>query len=233
MINLKAFVHKDNISRGAVIVCPGGGYGSLAPYEGDPVAQKLFDAGFQAFTLSYSCAPSHYPTARDELFDAIKYIRSHADDLKVKADKIAVMGFSAGGHLAAGAGVEFTTLEERPDAMILCYALISAVSYSHAGSFQNLLGDKNSIEMRLALSRELHVKSNTPMTFIFHTCEDRTVPVNNALNFALALQAKKIPYELHIYPRGAHGMAPGREGDLKELANCYDALENWLKRNGW
>ena len=226
-------LHRDNVRRGAVIVCPGGGYGVLAPYEGEPIAKKLHDASFQAFTLYYSCAPARYPTARDELFEAIKYVRKNADALGVKPDKIAVLGFSAGGHLAAGAGVEFTCPEERPDALILAYAVLSAVNKTHLGSFNNLLGDNNSAEMRRKLSRELTVRSNTPMAWIFHTVADRTVPVENALNFALALQEKNIPYELHIYPRGPHGMAPGRTNEFPELANWWSSAIDWLKRNGW
>ena len=226
-------LHEDTAPRGAVIVCPGGGYGSLAPYEGVPIAQRLHDAGMQGFTLEYSCAPARYPTARDELFLAVRHIRSRADELHVRPDKIAVLGFSAGGHLAAGAGVEFRTADERPDAMVLAYALLSGVNHTHVGSMVQLLGEQDSPRMRETVSRELHVRDDTPPAFIFHTVEDRTVPVENALNFALALQKRKIPYELHIYPRGAHGMAPGRETETPEVAAWWDAAVAWLKRMGW
>lgn len=226
-------LHDDETVRGAVIVCPGGAYAGLAPYEGEPVAALFRDFGFQAFTLNYRCAPDRYPAARDDLFAAIREVRARAAELRVRPDRIAVLGFSAGGHLAAGAGMEFRGPAERPDAVLLAYPVISGVTDANEGSFRNLLGDSFSPENCRALSRELQVRADTPPTFLFHTVEDRSVPVSNALNYAAALARKGVPFELHIYPRGPHGMAPGRCAAYPELQSWPRLAADWLRRQGW
>lgn len=201
--------------RPAVLICPGGGYGFCSPREGEPLALMFNAAGFHAFVLEYSVAPEHvFPEALCEVSDSLRLIRQNAKEWSVHPDKIAVLGFSAGGHLAASLGVLWNTEEavkcedmsNKPNALILAYPVISSGEYAHRGSFDNLLGDKKDDEKMLEyLSLENRVSKDTPPTFLWHTYADTCVPVENSLMFANALRKADVPFEMHIYPWGEHG----------------------------
>lgn len=204
--------------RPAVIICPGGAYENRSSREGEPVALACNGVGFHAFVLQYSVRPMRFPGALLELSRAVAWVREHAGEFGIDERRIAVAGFSSGGHLAASLGVfwkegflqrflDFDSEENRPNALWLSYPVISGrEGLVHAGSRLNLLG-KYPDERELALfSLEDQVSELTPPTFLWHTAEDTAVPAGNSLAFAQALAAHEIPYELHIYPHGPHGL---------------------------
>lgn len=210
-----------NRVRPAVLVLPGGGYEFTSDRENEPIALKLASEGVCAFVLKYSCAPARFPQALCEALTAIKFIRENAREFNIDTDNIAVCGFSAGGHLAASVGVfwnrpfiaqhigEFGA-KMKPNKLILSYPVIKNGEFAHQGSFDNLLGDNNKSEELLALtSLEKQITLDTPPAFIWHTFEDKSVPVQNSLVFASELVAQDIPVELHIYRRGGHGLSLG------------------------
>ena len=200
----------------AVILCPGGAYQVVSGTEGDPVAKHYFAAGYHVFILEYAVGEN----ARDfnplcQLASTIAHIRKYASELYVQKEKIAVCGFSAGGHLAASLGTLYDNMkfldvfgrEEdiRPDAMILCYPVITADEFAHVESICNVSGAEEGTAEYLWFGLDQHVDKHTPPTFLWHTAEDDSVPVENSLKMAAALSAAKVPFEMHIFPEGAHG----------------------------
>lgn len=229
-------------SRGAVIVFPGGGYGMKADHEGPVMAEWLQSVGITAFVVDYRVAPYKHPAELSDAMRAVKYVRFYADKYKVDSDKIAVMGFSAGGHLAGSVSVHYDKdiYEEtdridkescRPDASILCYPVIDMGYYRHDGSRANLLGSPSSERMNDFMSLHKQVNENTPEAFLWHTSTDQAVPVMNSLLYAEALSAECIPYELHVYPLGQHGL--GLAPDIPYVAKWQNDLIAWLKLKGW
>lgn len=207
---------EQNRKRGAVLVCPGGAYAMCSPREAEPIALMFNAAGFHAFVLDYSVAPHVFPDALCDASEAMKLIRKNAEEWGVEEDKIAVCGFSAGGHLAASLATFWNSEEaikcndqkNKPNAAILCYPVISSGEMAHRGSFDNLLGDKKDDKKMLEyLSLESRVSADNPPTFLWHTFEDNAVPVENSLMFANALKKNDVPFEMHIYPKGSHGMS--------------------------
>ncbi|GHU70665.1 acetylesterase [Clostridia bacterium] len=231
--------------RGAVIVCPGGGYVMKAEHEGTPIAEMINEAGVHAFVLSYRVAPYVHPVPLSDAQRAIRLVRANAVEWGILPDKIAILGFSAGGHLTAHAGTTYDAGQpdaddpveresSRPDAILLCYAVMSGVviSLAHRGSFQSLTGEKtiSGMTMRL-LSPDQLVTDDTPPAFIWHTAEDAGVPVENALLFAAAMSAHKRPFALHIFPQGQHGIGLGAN---VPLARDWPRLaKDWLIHNGF
>lgn len=226
-------------SGAAIVVCPGGGYGMLADHEGAPVAQWLNTLGITGVVLKYRLGPKyHHPIELNDAARAIRYVRSHADELKIKPDKIGILGFSAGGHLASTAATHFDAgdpsakdpidrVSSRPDAAILIYPVITLTDpLGHAGSRRNLLGDHPDAELVNLLSNEKQVTAKTPPTFLVHTYEDRGVPAGNSLLFAEALAKAHVPFELHIFERGPHGFGLG--GNDPVLKTWPDLCGKWL-----
>lgn len=206
-------IHK----RPLIIICPGGGYEFTSDREAEIVALQFCAMGYHAAVLRYSTYPSLYPTSVLEVGKSVALVRENATEWFVDPEKIVVMGFSAGGHLAASYCThwdrDFMTegLNEekemlRPNAMILCYPVISSGVFAHQKSFKKLLGEEYE-EKKAEHSLEFCVTENTPKAFIWHTCEDKGVPVQNSLLFVSALLEHKIPVEYHIFEKGMHGLA--------------------------
>ncbi len=202
----------------AIVICPGGGYGFTSDREAEPVAIQFLQAGFQVFILRYSTEPNRYPTQLLELSASLAFIRENAKEWHIDPDKIAVCGFSAGGHLTASLANFWTedwiTQElaikkehNKPNAVVLAYPVISMGEYAHTGSFENLLGSKLTLPEYKKLSLETSINKHNPPTFIWHTLTDALVPVQNALLYANALITNTISVELHIYPEGVHGLS--------------------------
>jgi acetyl esterase/lipase len=208
-----------NATRAAMVICPGGGYGMLAPHEGNDYALWLNQHGMTCFVLKYRLGSSgyHHPAMLDDAARAVRWVRAHADDYKIDPHRIGIMGSSAGGHLASTLLTHFDAGDtnatdaierqsSRPDLGILCYAVISMGEFTHQGSKENLLGKDPSPELVKLLSNELQVTTNTPPCFIWTTFEDNVVPMENSMLFAEALRKNHVPFDLHIYEKGGHGM---------------------------
>lgn len=227
---------------GAVIVFPGGGYSHRAYHEGEPVALWLNSIGISAFVLEYRVSPYRYPYPLLDAKRAIRYVRYHAKEWNIDPDRIGVLGFSAGGHLASTVGTHFDLgdansddpierISCRPDAMILCYPVISFGEFRHDGSMRSLLGDNPSQDMITLLSNETQVTADTPPTFLWHTANDSGVPVENSLLFASALSKNKVPFELHVFPDGRHGLGLAQEHPQVKV--WTKLCEKWLKSIGF
>jgi acetyl esterase/lipase len=225
-------------ARPAVLVLPGGAYSHRADHEGGGVAAAFRERGFQAFVLHYRVAPARCPGAYLDAVAAMRHLRGHAAEYGIRPDAIALCGFSAGGHLAASVGVfadqaypglapGTEVADSRPDAMILCYPVISFGEQTHPGSVQNLLGADPDPALRERLSLERRVTPATPPTFLWHTSDDAAVPVGNSLLFAEALRRHGVPFELHVFPRGAHGL--GLAADHPRMAAWPDLAAAWLR----
>lgn len=206
----------------AIVICPGGGYGSLARHEGDHYARFLNELGIAGFVLKYRLGSGGYrhPVMLQDAARAVRLVRARADEWKLDPKHVGIMGSSAGGHLASTLLTHFDAgkpdaadpierSSSRPDLGILCYAVITMGEYTHRGSRSNLLGNNPSPELIRELSNELQVTSDTPPCFIWHTFEDKAVPVENSLQFAEALRKAGVPFDLHIYQKGAHGLGLG------------------------
>ncbi|MEO5958119.1 MAG: alpha/beta hydrolase [Opitutaceae bacterium] len=223
-----------------IVVLPGGGYSNLAAHEGSGYAEWFASQGFTAYLLRYRLGSQGYrhPAELNDVARAIRTARAFAKRDGLDPTRIGVIGSSAGGHLAATIATLFdagkpdaTDVVERessrPDLAILCYPVITFGEFTHAGSRNQLLGANPAPELVQKLSAELQVTKNTPPTFIWHTVEDKTVPVENALLFASALRRANVPFSLHIYETGAHGLGLGRPA--RPAPPWADQLLYWLK----
>lgn len=233
-----------------VLICPGGGYAMTSNREAEPIALQFNSMGYQAAVLRYSCAPAVYPTALCEVAQSVKLIREHAEDWNVDAEKIIVMGFSAGGHLAASYGVFWNEswLTEKmqcdkqllkPNGLVLCYPVISSKEeIAHQDSIKNLLGESYP-EMKEQVSLEDKVGKHTPKTFLWHTFTDSVVPFWNSFRFAEALGKAGVPMEYHLYPQGGHGLSLANEqtaneegkGVEKVCQSWVPLLRSWMLEN--
>ena len=227
-------------TKGMVLVLPGGGYAGLAPHEAVPVAEKFVELGFHAAVCMYRVSPAIYPAPLDDARRAIRYIREHAAELRVKSDKIAVLGFSAGGHLAAMVSNMPGSAAARPDASILCYAVLSSTAGGdryHLGSYHNLFGDKRPREAYRDFNWPERVTKDTPPAFLWHTMDDECVPVENSIDYAMALRRLDIPFALHVFSHGVHGMSignrPGYEEKYAEIKVWPELCARWLRGMGW
>lgn len=220
---------KSEKLRAAVVVCPGGGYGGLAAHEGKPFAELFTNNGLVGVVLYYRVAPWKFPAPMADACRGLRLVRENARHYGIDPQRVAIMGFSAGGHLAATVGTQPDLVRDgdddliavwpaRPDRLILAYPVASFGEFTHLGSVQNLLGQKPDSAMRRQLSNELHVGPQNPPTFLFHTADDGPVPVQNSLLYAEACVKARTSVELHIYPHGPHGVG---------LAEAFPALKSW------
>jgi len=225
-------------SRGAVVVCPGGAYSHKAMHEGDPICEMLNRAGISAFRLDYRVAPCRHDTPLTDAGRAIRLVRS------MGYEKVGILGFSAGGNLCCCAGTLYDLgnpesedpierISSRPDAFVPCYAVSSFMEpYAHMGSRKNLMGDEwENNELAKRYSAELNVTEDTPPAFIWHTAADQAVPVQNSMNLANALADKGVSFEMHVYPKGRHGLGLAAEHPL--VASWSNACCRWLLEMGF
>lgn len=237
----------DKASGTAIVICPGGGYGGLAPHEGEGYANYLAAHGVASFVLKYRLGSKGYrhPAMLNDVQRAIRTVRAGAEKWGVKV--VGVMGSSAGGHLASTALTHFDAgntggdavekASSRPDFGILCYAVISMEDgVTHAGSKNNLLGKEPDAKLVEFLSSEKQVTKDTPPCFLWTTWEDKAVPVENSLRFVNALQKAGVAYDFHVFQKGPHGigLGNGRKGNTVEDAHPWGRdLIFWLRQNGW
>lgn len=232
---MDTYILKGEKTRPAVLICPGGGYFFTSPREAEAIALQFTGAGYHAFVLYYSVAPRRHPQPLLDLCRSICIIRENASQWNVDPDKIAVCGFSAGGHLTASLGVHWNKpylfkqagISEgrtKPNALILSYPVITEGEFAHKGSFENLLGLDATQELRDEMSIEKQIGEQMPPTFIWHTFEDNSVPVENSLLLAKAMRKKSRPFELHIYPEGEHGLSLA----VEETDRVQEGVETWM-----
>jgi acetyl esterase/lipase len=228
----------------AIVICPGGGYSGLAmDHEGHQVARLLTSRGVAALILKYRLGPRyHHPAMQQDVLQAIRYARWNADELMIRKDRIGVMGFSAGGHLASTAATLFDAgnvsspapidaVSSRPDFAVLVYPVIAMnEDITHKGSQRHLLGDSPAPDLLTKLSTEKQVTASTPPTFLFHTTEDTAVPPENSVRFYLALKTAGVPAELHIFQKGQHGV--GLAPADRALRVWPDLLFTWMEGLG-
>lgn len=200
--------------RPAVLILPGGGYEHLSERESEPVALRFAARGWIAFVLEYSVAPARFPVPLREAAMAMGYIREHAGELEIDPHMVAVVGFSAGGHLAGLLGTMWDDpritglvggISLRPDALGLCYPVAVAWGATHQGSFTNLTGGDGQLAETLSL--EKLVREDMPPVFLWATRNDGSVPCRNSLILAQSLDEAGVDFSLHIYRRGKHGLA--------------------------
>jgi len=236
----------DKATGAAIVVCPGGAYWALAPHEGNDYALFLNQQGIAAFVLKYRLASGGYkhPAMLNDAARAVRLVRARAGDWKVDPKRVGIMGSSAGGHLASTLVTHFDSGKDdasdpveressRPDLGILCYAVISMGAHTHGGSKINLLGKTPDAESIKLLSNELQVTSQTPPCFVWHTWEDKAVKVENSLDFAAALQKAGVPFDLHVYQKGRHGIGLADKPPFENVHPWGRDLAFWLKAQGW
>lgn len=228
----------------AVIVLPGGGYAGLASiHEGDAIAKEFNKIGVTAFVLKYRLPNDSIMADKkigplQDVQRAVQMVRERAAEWKIRPDRVGIIGFSAGGHLASTAITHFKKVvipnknntNLRPDFGMLIYPVISFGEFTHQGSKENLIGKEPSADLVKEFSNELQVTPETPPTFLVHAEDDTVVPVQNSLLFYNALLANKVKTEMHLYPAGGHGFGLVNP-TTKEL--WFNSLANWMASNGW
>ena len=245
---LTVYLPDPSVATGAaMVVCPGGGYAGLAEHEGSHYARWLCEQGIAGIVLKYRLGSAGYrhPRMLEDAQRAMRLTRFHAADWKIDPKRVGIIGSSAGGHLASTLMTHFDLGDAnasdpvekescRPDLGVLCYPVITMGSFTHKGSRQNLLGKNPSDELVKYLSNELQVTTNTPPCFLFHTADDPAVPVENSLSFADALSKAHVPFELHIYQHGPHGIGLGNKTYDKAHFHPWTVeCQRWLKERGF
>jgi acetyl esterase/lipase len=239
----------EKATGAAIVICPGGGYGGLAPHEGQGYADYLSAQGITCFVLKYRLGSKGYrhPAMLNDAARAVRLVRAEAVKWKIDPHRVAIMGSSAGGHLASTLLTHFDAgkadatdpverQSSRPDLGILCYAVITMGEYTHGGSKKNLLGDNPDPKLVELLSNEKQVTKDTPPCFIWHTWEDKGVKLENSLMFAGALQRLGVPFDLHVYEKGPHGigLSEGKNGVAPDDVHPWGKdLVFWLKAQGF
>lgn len=227
------------VRRPAVVICPGGGYRFCSQREAEPVALRFVTLGFNAFVVWYRTEPNRYPLPQQDAAAAVAHVRAHAEAYHTDPDRIAVLGFSAGGHLAGSLGTlwhrgelwqELSLQPEdvRPNGMVLCYPVISGGEHAHRGSFEKLTGSDD-LDLHVQYSVDGWVTDQCPPAFLWHTFDDQSVPVQNSLLMAQALTRHGVLTEMHIYPHGRHGLSLANE----QTAHMGDPTQLQPECSGW
>lgn len=246
---IRFFPAKEKKSDAAIIIFAGGAYHHKAAHESDGYGEFLSDIGINSFVVDYSVCPAHFPIQLSEARRAVRFVRYYAKKFGIDENKVAVMGSSAGGHLAALVSTyrdkiegessdEIDAMDSLPNAQILCYPVISMANPSlfHYNSRMNLLGEEN-LSFAEKVSPELIVDEKTPLAFIWHTFTDASVNVINSYEYAAALRRKNVPTELHIFPEGPHGLGLVKNTPLApstgeiicdHVAQWVDLFKKWL-----
>ncbi len=240
---LTAYIPENKKSDGAIVICAGGGYGFRSPHEGEGYATFLAENGYTAFVVDYRVSPHRFPLPLLDARRAIRYVRFYAEKYGIDKNKVAIMGSSAGGHLAALTStyyepIEFEGIDEIdkedfiPNAQILCYPVIPLLGngITHFGSGKNLLGE-NLPEMGEALSPNLIATKETPQAFMWHSFADGAVNVIGTLEYAKRLKEVGVPVECHIFSVGSHGsgIPKGEDRVSKHVNQWTNLLLNWLR----
>ncbi len=239
-------------SDAAVVIFPGGGYNHRAPHEGEGYARFLAENGISAFVVAYRVAPHHFPLPLLDARRGMRFVRFYAEKFGIDKNKVAIMGSSAGGHLAALTStysnpIDFEGADEidkedfLPNAQILCYPVINLYNrdIAHIGSGNNLIGDvydeTNDEATRKKFSPNLLVSETTPQAFIWDTCGDKVVSIEHSLEYATELHKKGINAEVHIFPDGKHGMGLTQKSTPVEchISQWEDLLIRWFDYIGW
>ncbi len=241
---LTTYAPATGANGAACVVCPGGGYGGLADHEGKPPALWLNSLGITAFVLKYRLGPKyHYPYITGDVLRAMRLVRANATAWGLDTNRIGVLGFSAGGHIAASAATLFTPgvpdstdpvekVSSRPDAAVLLYPVITMkMPYTHQGSRDNLLGKNAPEDLVNQLSLETRVTAETPPIFIASATDDNAVPIENSLGLIAACRKLNVPVEAHFYAHGPHGFGMG--GDNPVLSQWPKECALWLKGLGF
>lgn len=235
--NMSCLGRQDEL-RPTILICPGGGYADISQRESEPIAMQFTANGYNVAILTYSCAPNRFPTQLREVAAAMELIHTNANHWHCDPERVAILGFSAGGHLAGHYSTCFDCPEVREmfpqskavKASVLCYPVITAYPpHRHLGSFVNLSGHKEPTDADMAkFSLEKQVTEQTPATFLWHTAEDKGVPPMNSLLYAQALAEHKVPFTLHVYPFGYHGLATVDEQTLRDLNDKIRLAGAWI-----
>jgi acetyl esterase/lipase len=238
-----------NAPTAALVICPGGGYSHLAKHEGELYARWLNAQGIAGFVLTYRLGGTngyHYPAMLQDAARALRLVRARAGDWNVDPQRVGVIGSSAGGHMAALIATKFDAgdpqatdpierASSRPDLAVLCYPVITLDDrYAHQGSKKNLLGPAPAPGLADEISPEKHVTTNTPPCFLWATADDQAVPVENSLKFAEALRAAGVPFALHIYESGKHGLGLGSHAwEPDKFLPWTRECAAWLQQHGF
>lgn len=220
----------------AVLILPGGAYSWVSPREAEPVAMRFVSRGFSCAILNYSCAPCRFPVALREAAMAMRFLRDEAHRLHIRPDKVAALGFSAGGHLCGTLGTLYDATEVadiapadrlRPDALILCYPVTVSLGRTHRDSFANLCGDDAALMERLSLDRL--IRPDMMPVFLWHTRTDDSVPVDGTMKLATALAQRDVPFSLHVFAHGRHGLATADDLVYRRdnLPPVSDGVRDW------
>ena len=225
--------------RPVMLVCPGGGYGFCSRREAEQIAIDYLPLGFNVFVLTYTVAPARFPTQIREVAAAMELIYSKSEEWACDTEKVAIMGFSAGAHLASHYSTMFDCKEVREifpeskpvNASLLCYPVITAdEGYSHSGSFENLVGHYPLSDEELnRFSTDRCVKDNTPPAFLWHNSGDGAVPVMNSWLYAQTLAKYGIPVELHVFPNGCHGLSTCDKRTNGEIDKYVEHSAEWME----
>jgi acetyl esterase/lipase len=240
--NIELFLLNEEGIHPVMIIAPGGGYSHRASHEAYPIAKWLNSIGISAIVLNYRVAPHKHPLPLYDAKRAIRMVRYQSGNWRIDPNRVGVLGFSAGGHLVSTAGTHFDfgnmeaedpidRISCRPDVMVLCYPVITMGESTHAGSKRNLLGENPSEEQIHILSNELHINGQTPPAFLWHTADDASVNVENSFLFAKELSRNSVPFELHVFESGRHGL--GLAEDHPEVNVWPELCEKWLRKRGF
>ena len=227
----------QDTNRPAIVICPGGGYHFCSQREAEPIALRFLMHGFNTYVIWYREQKNEelFPKPQQDAAAAVAYVRAHAEEHHTDPNRIAILGFSAGGHLAGSLGVLWhkadlweplglTPEQVKPNALCLCYPVISSGKDAHRGSFNNLTGTED-LSVHEDYSLDKLVTENCPPAFLWHTFEDNAVPVQNSLLMAHALAEHKVLTELHIFPHGKHGASLCSE--LTGEAHLIPEAQQW------